>query len=101
MRRAPSCLLPGGRLVAGAASGRIGLALRRFAPWVLVSAAVWACYILLFGLALGPVTGGGPTLCLLAGVVVRSSPERRSGWSSGCARGGRQSPERILPDRLW
>jgi membrane-associated protein len=63
-------LLPGGRLVAGAASGRFGLALRRFLPWVLVSSAVWAGYILLFGLALGPVTGGSPTLCLVAGVAV-------------------------------
>jgi membrane-associated protein len=63
-------LLPGGRLVAGAASGRFGLVLRRFVPWVLVSSAVWAGYILLFGLALGLVTGGSPMLCLLAGVVV-------------------------------
>jgi membrane protein DedA with SNARE-associated domain len=63
-------LLPGGRLVSGAAAGRFGLGLRRFLPWVLISSAVWAGYILAFGLALGPVTGGSPTLCLLAGVAV-------------------------------
>ena len=61
--------LPGGRLVSGAASGRFGLALRRFLPWTFASSVVWSCYMLAFGLALGPVTGGSPVLCLAAGVV--------------------------------
>jgi membrane-associated protein len=62
-------LVPGGRLVSCAAAGRFGLALRRFLPWTLASSAVWSCYMLAFGLALGPVTGGSPVLCLAAGVA--------------------------------
>jgi membrane-associated protein len=62
-------LVPGGRLVSCAASGRFGLALRRFLPWMFASSVVWSCYMLLFGLAMGPVTGGSPVLCLAAGVV--------------------------------
>jgi membrane-associated protein len=63
-------LVPGGRLVSCAASGRFGLVLRRFLPWTFASSVVWTCYMLLFGLALGPVTGGSPALCLLAGVAM-------------------------------
>lgn len=63
-------LVPGGRLVSTAASGRFGLPLRRFLPWTLVSSMVWTGYMLLIGLALGPVTGGSPVLCLAAGVVM-------------------------------
>jgi membrane-associated protein len=62
-------LVPGGRLVSCAASGRFGLVLRRFLPWTAASSVVWSCYMLLFGLALGPVTGGSPVLCLAAGVA--------------------------------
>jgi membrane-associated protein len=63
-------LVPGGRLVSCAASGRFGLAARRFLPWTFASSVVWSCYMLLVGLALGPVTGGSPVLCLAAGVVM-------------------------------
>ena len=63
-------LVPGGRLVSTAAAGRFGLPLRRFLPWTLVSSIVWSCYMLLVGLALGPVTGGEPLPCLIAGVVM-------------------------------
>jgi membrane-associated protein len=63
-------LMPGGRLVSTAAAGRFGLPLRRFLPWSLASSAVWGCYMLLVGLALGPVTGGRPMLCLAAGVAM-------------------------------
>ena len=63
-------LLPGGRLVSTAAAGRFGLGLPRFVPWSVVSSAVWACYMLLVGLALGPVTGGKPLMCLAAGVFM-------------------------------
>jgi membrane-associated protein len=63
-------LLPGGRLVSCAAAGRFGLPARRFVPWSLASSSVWALYMLLIGLALGPVTGGEPLLCLAAGVVM-------------------------------
>jgi membrane-associated protein len=63
-------LVPGGRLVSTAAAGRFGLPVRRFLPWTLASSAVWGCYMLLVGLALGPVTGGEPLLCLAAGVVM-------------------------------
>lgn len=63
-------LVPGGRLVSTAAAGRFGLPLRRFLPWTLASSVVWSCYMLLVGLALGPVTGGEPLPCLIAGVVM-------------------------------
>lgn len=62
--------VPGGRLVSTAAAGRFGLPMRRFLPWSLVSSAAWSAYMLLIGLALGPVTGGSPLLCLLAGAVM-------------------------------
>jgi membrane-associated protein len=62
--------VPGGRLVSTAAAGRFGLPLRRFLPWTIVSSAAWAAYMLLVGLALGPITGGNPLLSLLAGVVM-------------------------------
>jgi membrane-associated protein len=63
-------LVPGGRLVSTAAAGRFGLPVRRFLPWTLASSVVWSCYMLLIGLALGPVTGGSPLLCLIAGVIM-------------------------------
>jgi membrane-associated protein len=60
--------VPGGRLVSTAAAGRFGLPVRRFLPWSVVSSAAWSAYMLLIGLALGPVTGGDPLLSLFAGV---------------------------------
>jgi membrane protein DedA with SNARE-associated domain len=62
--------VPGGRLVSTAAAGRFGLPVRRFLPWSVVSSAAWSAYMLLIGLALGPVTGGDPLLSLFAGVVM-------------------------------
>jgi membrane protein DedA with SNARE-associated domain len=62
--------VPGGRLVSTAAAGRFGLPVRRFLPWTIASSAVWSAYMLLIGLALGPVTGGDPLLSLVAGVVM-------------------------------
>lgn len=62
--------VPCGRLVSTAAAGRYGLPLRRFLPWTVVSSAAWAVYMLLIGLALGPITGGSPLLSLLAGAVL-------------------------------
>jgi membrane protein DedA with SNARE-associated domain len=61
--------VPGGRLVSTAAAGRFGLPVRRFLPWSIASSAAWSAYMLLIGLALGPVTGGDPLLSLCAGVV--------------------------------
>jgi membrane-associated protein len=63
-------LVPGGRLVSTAAAGRFGLPVRRFLPWTIASSAVWSAYMLLVGLALGPVTGGDPLLSLVAGVAM-------------------------------
>jgi membrane-associated protein len=60
--------VPGGRLVSTAAAGRFGLPVRRFLPWSVASSAAWSGYMLLIGLALGPVTGGDPMLSLFAGV---------------------------------
>jgi membrane protein DedA with SNARE-associated domain len=60
--------VPGGRLVSTAAAGRFGLPVRRFLPWTIASSAAWSAYMLLVGLALGPVTGGDPLLSLFAGV---------------------------------
>lgn len=62
--------IPGGRLVSTAAAGRFGLPVRRFLPWTIVSSAAWSAYMLLIGLALGPVTGGDPLLSLFAGVAM-------------------------------
>jgi membrane-associated protein len=62
--------VPGGRLVSTAAAGRFGLPVRRFLPWTVASSAAWSGYMLLTGLALGPVTGGNPLLGLLAGAVM-------------------------------
>lgn len=62
--------VPGGRLVSTAAAGRFGLPLRRFLPWTVASSAAWSMYMLLIGLALGPITGGSPLLSLLAGAVM-------------------------------
>lgn len=62
--------VPGGRLVSGAAAGRLGLPIRRFLPGSLISSTVWSVYMLVIGLALGPVTGGNPLLCVLAGGVM-------------------------------
>jgi membrane protein DedA with SNARE-associated domain len=62
--------VPGGRLVSTAAAGRFGLPVRRFLPWSIASSAAWSAYMLLIGLALGPVTGGDPMLSLFAGVAM-------------------------------
>jgi membrane protein DedA with SNARE-associated domain len=62
--------VPGGRLVSTAAAGRFGLPVRHFLPWSIVSSAAWSAYMLLIGLALGPVTGGDPLLSLFAGVAM-------------------------------
>jgi membrane-associated protein len=62
--------VPGGRLVSTAAAGRFGLPVRRFLPWSIASSAAWSLYMLLIGLALGPVTGGNPFLSLVAGVAM-------------------------------
>jgi membrane protein DedA with SNARE-associated domain len=62
--------IPGGRLVSTAAAGRFGLPVRRFLPWSIASSAAWSVYMLLVGLALGPVTGGDPLLSLFAGVAM-------------------------------
>jgi membrane-associated protein len=62
--------VPGGRLLSTAAAGRFGLPVRRFLPWSIVSSAAWSVYMLLIGLALGPVTGGDPLLSLCAGVAM-------------------------------
>jgi membrane-associated protein len=62
--------VPGGRLVSTAAAGRVGLPLRRFLPWTVASSLLWAVYMLLIGLALGPITGGSPLLSLAAGTVL-------------------------------
>jgi membrane-associated protein len=63
-------LLPGGRLVSTAASGRVGLPVRRFLPGSLASSAVWSVYMLLIGMLLGPIVGGNPFLSLAAGAVM-------------------------------
>jgi membrane-associated protein len=60
--------VPGGRLVSTAAAGRFGLPVRRFLLWSVASSAAWSVYMLLIGLALGPITGGDPLLSLSAGV---------------------------------
>jgi membrane protein DedA with SNARE-associated domain len=62
--------VPAGRLVSTAAAGRVGLPVRRFVPWSTASSAVWAAYMLVVGLMLGPLTGGNPLLALLAGAVM-------------------------------
>lgn len=59
--------VPGGRLVSTAAAGRTGLPLRLFLAGSLVSSLLWSVYMLVVGLVLGPVTGGNPLLCILAG----------------------------------
>lgn len=62
--------VPGGRLVSAAAAGLVELPLRRFVGGSAASGALWACYMLIVGLALGPITGGNPLLCLAAGVAM-------------------------------
>jgi membrane-associated protein len=62
--------VPGGRLLSTAAAGRFGLPVSRFLPWSIASSAAWSVYMLLIGLALGPVTGGDPLLSLCAGVAM-------------------------------
>lgn len=62
--------LPGGRLVSCAAAGRLGLGLRPFLAGSAVSSVLWAVYMLVVGLVLGPMTGGNPLLCVLAGAVL-------------------------------
>lgn len=62
--------VPGGRLVSTAAAGLYGLPLRRFLPWTVASSAAWSVYMMVVGMALGPLTGGNPLLSLLAGAVM-------------------------------
>ena len=62
--------MPGGRLVSTAAAGRLGLPLRRLLVGSVVSSALWSVYMLVIGLAVGPMTGGNPLLCLAAGAVM-------------------------------
>ena len=62
--------VPGGRLLSTAAAGRYGLPIRRFLVWSSASSAAWSAYMLLVGMALGPITGGSPLLSLLAGVAM-------------------------------
>lgn len=62
--------VPGGRLVSTAAAGRLGLPYRVFLVGSLVSSLLWSVYMLGIGLVLGPVTGGNPLLCVLAGGVM-------------------------------
>ncbi|OLT19322.1 hypothetical protein BJF78_11300 [Pseudonocardia sp. CNS-139] len=85
--------VPGGRLVSTAAAGRFGLPLRRFLPWTVASSAAWAVYMLLIGLALGPITGGNPLLSLLAGAVMAVLT------AVGFAVAGRVRRMRATPDR--
>lgn len=62
--------VPGGRLVSTAAAGRLGLPLRRLLAGSVVSSALWSVYMLVIGLAVGPMTGGNPLLCIVAGAVM-------------------------------
>jgi membrane protein DedA with SNARE-associated domain len=62
--------VPGGRLVSTAAAGRLGLPLRRLLVGSVVSSALWSVYMLVIGLAVGPMTGGNPLLCIAAGAVM-------------------------------
>lgn len=62
--------VPGGRLVSTAAAGRLGLPLRRLVAGSVVSSALWSVYMLVIGFAVGPMTGGNPLLCVLAGAVM-------------------------------
>ncbi len=62
--------VPGGRLVSCAAAGLYGLPLHRFLPWTVISSVAWSVYMLMIGMALGPLTGGNPLLSLLAGAVM-------------------------------
>lgn len=63
-------LLPGGRLAAVSAAGRVRLPLRAFLPATLVSSTVWSAWMTGVGLAVGPVTGGDPVRSVLAGLVL-------------------------------
>ncbi|MEQ3553054.1 VTT domain-containing protein [Pseudonocardia nematodicida] len=59
--------LPGGRLLSCAAAGRMGLPRQVFLRASAVSALAWSLYMFAIGAALGPVTGGNPLLCVVAG----------------------------------
>ena len=63
-------MLPGGRLVSTAASGRVGLSLRSFLRGSVASSTVWCIYMLTISGLLGPLVGGNPLLSLAAGVVM-------------------------------
>ena len=63
-------MLPAGRLISTAASGRVGLPLRNFLPGSLASSAVWSVYMVTISLLLGPIVGGNPLLSLAAGAVM-------------------------------
>lgn len=67
---AASRFMPGGRLVSTAAAGRMQLPAQRFLAGSLVSSVLWGCYMIVLGFVLGPVTGGNPLLCVLAGGVM-------------------------------
>ncbi|MFP5071533.1 DedA family protein [Pseudonocardia nantongensis] len=67
---AASRFMPGGRLVSTAAAGRMRLPARLFLAGSLVSSMLWGAYMIVIGLVLGPVTGGNPLLCILAGGVM-------------------------------
>jgi membrane protein DedA with SNARE-associated domain len=62
--------VPGGRLVSTAAAGRVRLPFGSFLAGSSISSALWAAYMLVVGLLLGPIVGGNPLLCLGAGVVM-------------------------------
>lgn len=62
--------VPGGRLVSTAAAGRLGVPRPQFVLGSVLSSALWAVYMLVVGLALGPMVGGNPLMCVLAGVVM-------------------------------
>jgi membrane-associated protein len=63
-------MLPAGRLISTAASGRVGLPMRSFLPGSLASSAVWSVYMVTISMLLGPIVGGNPLLSLAAGAVM-------------------------------
>ncbi|NIB31400.1 hypothetical protein HBB16_06000, partial [Pseudonocardia sp. MCCB 268] len=61
---AAALFLPGGRLIAAPRPVARASAWGSFVVGSAVSSTLWACYMLGIGLALGPVTGGNPLLCV-------------------------------------
>lgn len=88
--------VPGGRLVSCAAAGLYGLPLRRFVPWTVASSAAWSVYMLVIGMALGPLTGGDPLLSLVAGAVMAVVTAGAFGLA-GRVR-PRRLPEPVVPE---